>query len=120
MTTKNSLTTTKKTRSDMPKKRYNVYWRWIPVKMIQEYPALKKRKSIQAQIFTWAIEDTIKETEQLADGKFRLQAVDLVYVRKTKTIDGAALEIGASRRTVQRWLNDFVRLVAHKAGYSDE
>ena len=100
--------------------RYSTYWRWIPVRMIQEYSRLKKDTSKQAEIFREAIERAINETEQLPDGKLRIRAVQLVYLKKTHTMEGAAMKIYVSRSTVRNWLYDFVDLVALYAGFKEE
>lgn len=102
------------------KYRYTQYWRWIPVKMIQAYPAIKKDNSIQAQIFVCAIEKAIKATEEMRDGEARLRAVEMVYIDKSHNIDGAAAELFVSRRTAQRWLSNFCMQVARNAGYTGE
>ncbi len=97
--------------------RYTTYWRWIPVRMIQEYSRIKKDKSSQAKIFTNAIEKALNDTEQMPNGRLRIRAVDLVYLKKTHTIDGASQKLYVSRSTLKRYLYDFVELVAKYAGF---
>lgn len=59
-----------------------------------------------------AIEDTLK----LKDGNYRMILVDLVFWRKTHTLNGAALELHTSERTAERWHNDFIHQVAKNFG----
>lgn len=101
------------------KKKYREYYRWIPVKMLQEYPELKNKHSIQAQVFVWAIEKASKETEALSDGRLRVRAVEMVYFNKSHNIEGAAQELYSSYATVQRWLSEYVDLVAKYSGYKE-
>lgn len=100
--------------------RYTTYWRWIPIRMIQSYRIIKNERTMQAIVFTEAIKRAIAETELLPDGKLRIRAVEMIYMKRTHTTDGAAYKLNASRRTVQRWLTDFVDLVALYAGYVGE
>lgn len=100
--------------------RYTTYWRWVPVRMIQEYSRVKKDRSKQAKIFTEAIEQSLNDTEQMPDGRLRVRAVNLVYIKKTHTIDGAAQKLYVSRSTLKRYLYDFVELVAKYSGFTEE
>lgn len=99
----------------MGKTKY--YWYGNVKKMVFRYPAIKNENSLQAGIFTVAIEKTLKETEKMQNGSERIKAIKLIYFDKTKTIDGVALELNYSRRTVQSWMMSFINSVGRNAGY---
>lgn len=103
----------------MIKSRYKNYWYGVVRKMLQNYPSIKKDKNIQSCIFSMAIEKAIEETKKLPDGELRYRAVDMIYISSTHSIDGAALEVQASRRTVQRWCSKFVYMVGVNAGFTE-
>ena len=86
--------------------------------MVRRYPGIKNEKGIQAGIFWKAIEQALEDTAKLSDGELRLKAIQLIYFDKTDTIDGAALKVHASRRTVQRWCSAFINLVGRYAGFN--
>ena len=99
----------------MSKPRY--YWNGIVKKMVMRYPKLNDEKSSQAGIFVKSIEKSIEETKNLPNGELRVQAIEDVYFNQTKTVNGVALEMNYSWRTIQNWLNSFVNLVGKNAGF---
>ena len=101
----------------MGKSRYRNYWYGIVLKMLQRYPGIKDEETIQSSIFTMAINKALDETRELPDGELRITAMEMIYFKGTHSIDGAALELHSSRRTIQRWCSSFVYLVGKHAGY---
>lgn len=97
--------------------RPKYYWNGIVKKMIMQYPELQNDTSTQAAIYKNAIDTALEETKQLPDGELRIKAIQKVYLDKTMTIEGVAIELNYSFRTMQRWLNSFVNLVGKKAGF---
>ena len=73
-------------------------------------PALREREAVQR---------AIDQTEQMVDGKERLQVIDLVFFRQTHTLEGAAVLIPCSERTARRWHTDFIKAVAKEFGLLD-
>lgn len=59
-----------------------------------------------------AIEEALFELKKKPDGELRAKVIELMYFKKTHTVDGAALFIGRGRATVIRWQADFIREVA--------
>ncbi|MGM9630382.1 hypothetical protein [Butyricicoccus sp.] len=55
-----------------------------------------------------AVMAAVRETERLPDGKARMDAINMVLIRKTHTAAGAGLQIPASERTVQKWTRAFI------------
>ena len=93
------------------------YWNPIVKKMIYQYPNFNNEKSLQAGIFSNAIEVSLDDTKKLPYGELRIKAIDEVYFKKLKTCEGIAMEMNFSTRTVQGWLNSFVNSVGKNAGY---
>lgn len=102
----------------MGKARYKNYWYVVSQTMVRRYPAIKKEKGIQSAIFTQAIEQALEELTKLSDSELRRKAIQLIYFDKTDTIDGVALKVHVSRRTVQRWCSAFINAVGRYAGFN--
>lgn len=84
--------------------------------MISRYP-FENDTSMQSGIFLNAIKKSLEETKKLPNGEERLKAIDVVLIKKTKTAEGAALDMHYSWRTVQNWITSFVNLVGRNAGF---
>lgn len=63
-----------------------------------------------------AIQAAIKETKvrHPEDCQSRLKVIELVYWKRTHTIEGAASEIPVHRNTAGEWQAEFIRLVAEE------
>ena len=81
------------------------------------YPALKEDNSKMANEYVSAIEKTLDELKSLENAEYRAKAIKLVYFDKTRTIEGAAMELHYSSSSVARWLNKFVNDVGKKVGF---
>ena len=103
----------------MTRRKYKEYWRPVVERMIREYPGIKSHTDFQARLMTYAIEKTMEETSRMPDGLLRLRVIGLVYMAKSHSLDGAAMKVHASRRTVQRWIDDFMRRVAVHSAYTE-
>ena len=92
------------------------WWGYVK-NMIRSYPYIKG-KPVQGVLLKEreAVEAALEETGKLLDGEERLKVVDLVFFRKTNTLEGAALAVPCSDRTARRWHADFIRCVARKYG----
>lgn len=66
-----------------------------------------------------AVENAIKETENMETGQDRMKVVKLVLFDQTHRIPGAALAVPCSERTAAQWHGDFIRLVAKNFGLLD-
>lgn len=93
------------------KKPHYSWWPYIR-EIIMEYPS---RRSVElrgvAQREQEAVQAAINATERMVNGEARLKAIRLVLWDR-KTLDGAALVIPCSRRTVARWQRRFFEEVA--------
>lgn len=63
-----------------------------------------------------AVSGAISRTGMMIDGDARLRMIDMVYWRRTHTLEGAALRVHVSTRTALTWHGEFVRLVAKLMG----
>lgn len=96
--------------------RPKYYWNGIVKSMIKQYPYTNSTAT-QELVYKAAIDKAIEETRKLPNGEERLQAIQRVYFDKVLTLNGAAMELHYSCRTIQTWLNSFVTLVGRKVGY---
>lgn len=100
--------------------RPKYYWYPVAKRMVMQYPILVQR-NINGDIendFIDAVQKAIAETEKEKDGKYRLIAIDFVLFKQTKTICGVAQELHYSERTIQSYINDFIRLVGRYVGFA--
>lgn len=58
-----------------------------------------------------AVEQAFEISKQLTSGPSRAQLIELVYFRRTHTVEGAALRIPVSNRQAWAWNNDFLLLI---------
>lgn len=83
------------------------YGWWPYVKdMIRRYPEHTTEDE------TKAVLTAIEDTERLIDGDDRLQVIRMVFLKKTHTLQGAAINVPCSYETAKRWTQQFIRLVA--------
>lgn len=67
-----------------------------------------------------AVQKAIEKTKTLASGEERIALVDIIFWKRTHTIQGAAMVLHLSERTAQRYHSDFIREVARQFGLMDE
>lgn len=67
-----------------------------------------------------AVRQAVEATERMKNGRDRLKVIDLVFWKKTHTLDGAALMIHCHYKTAQKWSWEFIMLVAKNYGLRDE
>ena len=103
----------------MSKPRYR-WWSYVKA-MIRNYPTLVDRY-IQGPALREreAVQRAIDQTEQMVDGKERLQVIDLVFFRQTHTLEGAAMMIPCGYETAKRWQQQFIKCVAQNHGLLGE
>jgi len=93
------------------------YWYGAVKKMVNLSTQITKDKSVQATIFSHAIEDAKAETYNLPNGEQRIEAVERILIKQIDTYDSYGRQIGYEARTIQGWCTSFVNLVGKKAGY---
>ncbi len=67
-----------------------------------------------------AVQQAIEQTKLIRNGAERLQMVDMVFWKQSHTLDGVALKLYFSRKTVERWHRDFIYLVGVEMGLCRE
>lgn len=84
--------------------------------VIRMYPKLKTIDTPSKKQVFWksAVESAILETEKLPDGLERLKIIDLLFWRRTHTMDGVAIHLHLSYETVRRRRRSFLRMVEKK------
>lgn len=55
-----------------------------------------------------AVKKAIERTKERPNGERRIQAIDMVLFKGTHTIDGAAMVVNFSGRTVRKWHTQFI------------
>lgn len=95
--------------SRAPRKRW---WGYAKA-MVRAYPgrvgqALEGTALAEFQ----AVEAAIEATRRRRDGEARMAVVNMVLIKGTHKIPGAAMMIPCSERTAVQWHGDFIREVA--------
>lgn len=96
--------------------KYKKWWYFIVQTMIRRYKVIKTSDALQSRIFCDAIEKAVKETVKYDNWAERYKAISMLYF-DGMTVGQVADRIYYSRRTVQRWSNDFVNDVGKYAGF---
>ena len=78
-------------------------WRRQARKALREYPRAKKRAGDGDRVLIEAVERALWMQSIYPNAAERRRMVELVYFRRTHTMDGAAMECHYSRETVQKW-----------------
>lgn len=63
-----------------------------------------------------AVRNAIMATELRRDGADRIRLIDLVFWRRSHTLQGAAIKCHVSSATARRWHADFIKAVARYYG----
>lgn len=58
-----------------------------------------------------AVEQAVEISEHLTSGLARRKLIDLVYFRRSHTVEGAAMQIPCDVRTAKTWNSDFLLLI---------
>lgn len=95
----------------MSKPRYG-WWGYVKW-MIRHYPNQSQRER-------QAVQRAIEQTQRMDNGSERMRVVEMVFLKQTHTLEGAALMVPCSYMTARRWHNDFIRRVAKNFGLMDE
>lgn len=99
----------------MSKTRYR-WWGYIK-SIIRNYPALRERDCQGVTLREReAVRRALEQTERMEDGQGRLRVIEMVLLKQTHTLEGAALMVPCSERTARRWHTEFIKLVAKEFG----
>ena len=67
-----------------------------------------------------AVYEALEALEGVPESEKRIEIINLVYWRRSHTLQGAAIKHHVSYRTARRWHTEFIYLVAEKYGFIDE
>lgn len=67
-----------------------------------------------------AVEQAVRRTRALPDGRERLRIIELVHWKGSHTVTGAAAVVHVSDSTAKRWQRDFFLLTARARGFINE
>ena len=76
-----------------------------------EQAALKQLPQVEQKEYD-AVKKAIEATERYKNGRERLYVIDLVFWKRTHTLEGAALMVPCSYKTARAWHGEFIRMVA--------
>lgn len=76
-----------------------------------EQAALRQLRGIKQKELE-SVQKALDITAQLPNGTERLKMIELVFWKRTHNLDGAALQLHYSWRTVAGWHRDFIRQTA--------
>lgn len=93
----------------------NDYYGYIMMR-IKKYPGIKKEPGLVPMLQWNAIEKELKKLDNEKD-RDKLEAVNMVLIKKTHTVEGAALVLHYSYDTVKRWIQNFVNSVGKNSGF---
>lgn len=96
--------------------KYSKYWYPHIVTMIRLYPN-GLGDSQKAEEAKNAISNTISKTIRTNDGIQKMQAINSIYFTDAKTTSGVSSDLYVSKRTVEKWVHEFVYDVATELGY---
>ena len=80
---------------------------------VRELPYTKQREYEAVRL-------AIEQTKRLPNGHLRLWIIDLVYWKKSHTVEGAAMKVGYGIDRGKQMHGEFVRQVAKNYGLLDE
>lgn len=102
----------------MSSPRYD-WWGYVKA-IIRRYPRLKDVEvSGNALREKEAVKLSIEQTKAMENGEERLSIIDMVFLKQTHTLAGAAMAIPCSERTARRWHTEFIKTVAKNYGLLD-
>lgn len=80
--------------------------------IVRKYGSVKEPKSDLERRELEAVQRAVDETFRTRDGRSRVDFIELIYWRRSHSLQGAALKIGISERTALRWHGEFIKTVA--------
>ena len=84
-----------------------------------ETTAVKELPRVEQKEYD-AVRQAVETTQRFKNGAERIEIINLVYWKKSHTLEGAALKVGYSYIRASQIHGDFVRLVAKYYGLLDE
>lgn len=86
---------------------------WGYMKYItRKYGSVKSPSSDLERRELDAVKRAVDETFRVRDGVSRIEFIEMIYWRRSHSLQGAAMKIGISERTALRWHGEFIKTVA--------
>lgn len=105
----------------MSYKRHHAWWGYVKA-IVRKYRYTRNEENLigiearETEAVRRAIERTLANH---VDGEQRVEFIDVMYWRRTRTLEGAAMDHHISDRTARRWHGEFIITVAEEMGLSD-
>ena len=80
---------------------------------IRELPTTRQREYE-------AVRRAIAATERMKSSRDRMKVIDLVFWKRSHTLEGAALMVPCHYKTAQKWHREFIELTAKFYGLMDD
>lgn len=99
--------------------RRKAWWGYVK-SFIRKYKFLKDMESKEMTETEMrevdAVKAAVETTANMNDGDVRIKLVDIIFWKRTHTLEGAAMILHISERTARRWHTEFIRTVAKEFG----
>ena len=99
--------------------RRKAWWGYVK-SFIRKYKFMKdvspKEMTETEQKELDSVKAAIESTLLLNEGELRIKLVDIIFWKKTHTLEGAAMILNVSYRTARRWHTEFILTVAKEFG----
>ncbi len=80
--------------------------------IVRKYGSGREPASDLERRETEAVRRAVDETFRTRDGASRIEFIEMIYWRRSHSLQGAAMKIGISERTGLRWHGEFIKTVA--------
>lgn len=94
------------------------WWSYVKNLLMQYGWALQGKRNMITDDQIQAICRAIDGTMALPNGEDIMRVVDLVLIKKSHTVAGAAMCAYVSEDTAKRWHSNFIRAVARELGFN--
>lgn len=88
--------------------------------ILRDYPKIKRKApeswTQKEKMRVHVVESTLSELSQMQDGARILEIIDMVYIKESHTLYGAALAVHVSRRKAAYWTEEMTRRMVEKIG----
>jgi len=96
------------------------YWFTFLQRTLERFPdKLVQDDTYQSNLALVAIRKTIEEIRCGRDGEDKVKLIEMVYFKKSHSVDGASLVLHVSERTAHRWNSEFIYALGMRMGFLD-
>ena len=98
----------------------NIWYYNDAKRMIIRYPHLKNSNSKYAVLCRYAVDNAMTKISEKENGPDIIRCIEMILINGTHTAEGASQQLYVSKRTVERWVSNFVRMVAEESKFYSE